>query len=64
MANQYVSVDGGWELVDDDSPTVPMRRPSYAELAASLRDSQASLRTSSDRAIKVAEQCHKKGSDR
>ena len=61
MVKQFIATDDGWELVDDDSPTVPNKRLSYSELVLSLRDSEKSLKASSDRAIKVAGECAKKG---
>ena len=61
MVKQFIATDDGWELVDDDSPTQPNARPSYSALIMSLRDSEKSLKASSDRAIKVAGECAKKG---
>jgi hypothetical protein len=61
MTKQFIATDDGWELIDDDSPTVPNRRPSYEQLVLSLRDSEKSLEASSERAVKVAAQCKKGG---
>jgi hypothetical protein len=61
MTKQFIATDDGWELIDDDSPTIPNHRPSYEALVLSLRDSEKSLKASSERAVKVAEQCKKGG---